>query len=134
MAKKLSNLERVRRYLAKHPNATNAQIVADTGTKVQVIYNLRYLMKKKQKVAPVPVEKVAPVPDVVNQPPHYTDGGVDTIDFIEAKGLGYHLGNVVKYISRAGKKGTNKGLEDLRKARWYLDRAIERNEYANPSV
>jgi hypothetical protein len=126
MAKKLSNLERVRRYLAKYPNATNAQIVADTGTKVQVIYNLRYLMKKKQKVAPVP--------DVVNQPPHYTDGGVDTIDFIEAKGLGYHLGNVVKYISRAGKKGTNKGLEDLRKARWYLDRAIERNEYANPSV
>jgi hypothetical protein len=125
MAKKLSNLERVRRYLAKYPNATNAQIVADTGTKVQVIYNLRYLMKKKQKVAPVP--------GVVNQPPHYTDGGVDTIDFIEAKGLGYHLGNVVKYISRAGKKGTNKGLEDLRKARWYLDRAIERNEYAPPT-
>ena len=66
--------------------------------------------------------------DVVNHPPHYTDGGIEVIDFIEAKRLGYHLGNVVKYICRAGKKGTNTGLEDLRKAQWYLKRAIERNE------
>ena len=68
------------------------------------------------------------VADVVNHPPHYTDGGIEVIDFIEAKRLGYHLGNVVKYICRAGKKGTNTGLEDLRKAQWYLKRAIERNE------
>jgi hypothetical protein len=74
-----------------------------------------------------------PVVDLVNQPPHYKTGGIETIDFIEAKGLGYHLGNVVKYISRAGIKGTNQGLEDLRKARWYLDRAIEKNEFANPT-
>ena len=68
------------------------------------------------------------VTDVVNHPPHYTDGGIEVIDFIEAKRLGYHLGNVVKYICRAGKKGTNSGMEDLRKAQWYLKRAIERNE------
>lgn len=72
--------------------------------------------------------------DMVNNPPHYTDGGIQTIDFIESKGLGYHLGNAVKYISRAGKKGTNQGLEDLRKARWYLDRAIEKNEFANSTI
>jgi len=76
------------------------------------------------------IEKPA---DVVNNPAHYTDGGIETIDYIEAKGLGYHLGNAVKYISRAGKKGTNQGLEDLRKAQWYLARAIEKNEYASPS-
>lgn len=68
--------------------------------------------------------------DAVNHPPHYKDGGIETIDYIEAKRLGYHLGNAVKYISRAGKKGTNQGLEDLRKAQWYLNRAIEKNEIA----
>lgn len=64
--------------------------------------------------------------DPVNHPAHYTAGGIETIDFIEAKQLNYHLGNVVKYISRAGKKGAT--LEDLKKARWYLDREIQRAE------
>ena len=61
-------------------------------------------------------------PDPVNHPPHYTAGGIETIDFIEAKGLDYNLGNVVKYVSRADQKGNK--LQDLEKARWYLDRAI----------
>jgi hypothetical protein len=61
--------------------------------------------------------------DMVNHPPHYKAGGVETIDFIEAKALGYHLGNVVKYITRADHKGNK--LEDLKKAQWYLSRAIE---------
>ena len=73
------------------------------------------------------------VHDPVNHPTHYTDGGIETIDFIEAKRLGFHLGNVVKYICRAGKKGTNMGLQDLQKARWYLDRAIEKNEINPPT-
>lgn len=64
--------------------------------------------------------------DMVNSPAHYTYGGVETIDFIEAKQLDYHCGNVIKYVSRAGRKGER--LEDLRKARWYLDRAISRLE------
>ena len=57
--------------------------------------------------------------DMVDQPPHYKDGGIETIDFIEAKKLGFNLGNAIKYISRAGKK--NDALEDLKKARHYLD-------------
>lgn len=60
--------------------------------------------------------------DVVNHPPHYKVGGIETIDFIEAKGLDYNLGNVVKYVTRADHKGNK--IQDLEKARWYLDRAI----------
>lgn len=62
--------------------------------------------------------------DNVNHPEHYKTGGIETIDFIEAKGLGYHLGNVVKYITRADHKGNRK--EDLLKAQWYLNRAISK--------
>mgnify|MGYP006267888567 CR=1 FL=1 len=65
--------------------------------------------------------------DVVNHPKHYTHGGVETIDFILAKQLGFCLGNVVKYVSRAGVK-THNPLEDLKKARWYLNKEIERLE------
>lgn len=62
--------------------------------------------------------------DMVNHPDHYTDGGIETIDFIEAKKLPYHLGNAVKYISRAGKKHPEKTIEDLQKAIWYINRYI----------
>ncbi len=62
--------------------------------------------------------------DSVNHPPHYTHGGIETIDFIEAKELSWCLGNVVKYVSRAGHKGDK--LEDLKKAAWYLAREIRR--------
>jgi len=61
--------------------------------------------------------------DSVNSPAHYKVGGIETIDFIEAKKLGYNLGNVVKYVSRADHKG--KLLEDLKKAQWYLAREID---------
>lgn len=66
-------------------------------------------------------------PDPVNNPQHYTFGGIETIDYIQAK-LGpegfqaFCLGNVLKYCSRHNHKG---GMEDLRKARWYLDRIIQ---------
>jgi hypothetical protein len=60
--------------------------------------------------------------DKVNSPSHYKVGGIETIDFIEAKGLDYHLGNVVKYVSRAEFKDTK--LENLKKAQWYLNRVI----------
>lgn len=63
-------------------------------------------------------------PDLVNKPPHYTDGGVDTLKFIEAKDLNFRLGNVVKYVSRCGKKMGVNPIEDLEKARFYLDREI----------
>ena len=60
--------------------------------------------------------------DPVNHPEHYKVGGIETIDFIEAKKLGYNLGNVVKYITRSDHKGNR--LQDLRKAQWYLEREI----------
>jgi hypothetical protein len=66
--------------------------------------------------------------DIVNRPSHYTDGGIETIDFIEAKKLPYHLGNAVKYISRAGKKDKSKTVEDLQKAVWYIERYIKQLE------
>ena len=66
--------------------------------------------------------------DNINHPAHYTDGNIEVIDFIEDKQLGYHLGNAVKYISRAGKKDPGKTAEDLRKAVWYLNRYIEKLE------
>jgi hypothetical protein len=65
--------------------------------------------------------------EMVNHPSHY--GGIDNpyeaIKVIEAWDLDFHLGNTVKYISRAGKKNVDKELEDLLKAKWYLDRKIE---------
>lgn len=66
--------------------------------------------------------------DAVNHPAHYTDGKIEVIAFIEDKGLNFHRGNAVKYISRAGKKDPAKEEEDLKKARWYIDREIRRLE------
>jgi len=62
--------------------------------------------------------------DPINHPTHYTDGAIEVIDYIEDKRLGYHLGNAVKYISRAGKKDPSKTVEDLQKAVWYIQRHI----------
>jgi hypothetical protein len=72
---------------------------------------------------PVQIDMFEPeFDDLVNHPAHYKVGGIETIDFIEAKKLGYNLGNVVKYLTRADHKGNR--LEDLRKAQWYLTREI----------
>lgn len=65
--------------------------------------------------------------NAVNHPKYY-QGKIEVIDFIEDKKLGFNLGNCVKYISRAGKKNPDKRIEDLKKARWYLDREISRSE------
>ena len=66
----------------------------------------------------------------VNHPKHYggKDNEYEAIKVIEAWELDFHLGNTVKYISRAGKKGVNKELEDLKKAKFYLDRKIKNLE------
>lgn len=68
--------------------------------------------------------------EIVDHPQHY--GGADAkheaISVIECWGLGFHLGNVVKYISRAGKKPDQDTISDLKKARWYLDRYIKQLE------
>lgn len=70
--------------------------------------------------------------DNVNHPAHYTSGKIEVIDFIEDKELNFNLGNVIKYVSRAGRKRergksqADKTLEDLKKAEWYLSREIKR--------
>ena len=71
------------------------------------------------------------IDDVVNHPSHYTSGKIEVMDFIEDKKLNFARGNVIKYVSRAGKKDPNKELEDLKKAMWYLNREIERLEKEN---
>ena len=63
--------------------------------------------------------------DFINHPPHYNTGDIEVIDFIEDKQLGFHLGNVVKYICRESKGNY---LEDLEKAKWYLDREVARRK------
>lgn len=79
--------------------------------------------EKIVKAIEEPEVKVTPKKeDVINHPSHYTRGNIEVIDFIEDQQLPYHLGNVIKYIARAGHKGDK--LEDLKKARWYLDRYI----------
>lgn len=64
------------------------------------------------------------VQDAVHSPSHYKVGGIETIDFIEAKGLGFNLGNVIKYVARAGHKESR--MLDLQKAMWYLEREIQK--------
>ncbi len=69
--------------------------------------------------------------DLVNHPPHYTYGGIETIDFLEAKSTpeefaGYLRLNCMKYLSRAGHK--ENALQDYKKAAWYLNKLIELND------
>ena len=61
----------------------------------------------------------------INHPKHYNTGKIEVIEFIEDQNLGYHRGNAVKYICRAGRKDPAKTNEDIKKAVWYLDRSIE---------
>lgn len=71
------------------------------------------------------------MPDRVNHPSHYTThpSGIECIDVVEH--MGFNLGNAVKYVWRAGRK-TADPVEDLEKARWYLDREIARLKKGSP--
>lgn len=142
-----------RDYLLKYPDATTKAVIRATGVSPKTVYSVRWALKQDEKdpvkdkanseraiallIPPNPRligstvarpkarlarAKDFAKPDLINHPPHYTQGGVETIDFIEAKKLGYNLGNVIKYITRADHKGSR--IEDLRKAKWYLEREI----------
>ena len=72
--------------------------------------------------------------DNVNSPAHYTSGGIETIDYIEAKlskeeFIGYCKANIIKYLSRGPLKG--KEGEDYRKAQWYCQRLVRAIENGN---
>lgn len=115
--------------LIRQGGMTAGDIADKLGTSVSYVYMVRKEMIKEVLTADEIHLKnaVAQVrTDMVNHPPHYTAGGIETIDFIEAKKLGYNLGNVVKYITRSDLKGDR--LENLKKAQWYLNREIKNAE------
>lgn len=109
--------------------ALDAGGVDDSGTEIK--FDETGMMKEGTKIGGLTLRKLPgdlwtwkkETTDLVNHPPHYTKGGIETIDFIEAKDLNYRLGNVIKYVSRAGKKDSDP-IEDLEKAAWYLQREI----------
>ena len=87
-----------------------------------------YRTEREWISATVPTAKPYP-PSRVHHPDHYggEENPYEAIKIIEAWDLNFHLGNVIKYVSRAGKK--NKDIiEDLKKARWYIDRYIQNLE------
>jgi hypothetical protein len=150
-AKKVSRASLMRQYYNGNPNATPVEVAKKFKTSYQVAYMVKREMDKNKlelaneigkghragnfkriavwqppEMIPMPEPTTAEEPkaDPVNHPEHYKIGGIETIDFIEAKALSYHLGNAVKYITRADHKGNR--LQDLQKAKWYIDRAIEK--------
>lgn len=147
-----SKAYQIRKYVAANPNAKAKDIAKELGVGISYVYTVMWTLKKKTKtklprkvmtlkqikeatarvqefirqdLPPLPstqIEMFEPATDPVNHPAHYKVGGIETIDFIEAKKLGYNLGNVVKYLTRADHKGNRK--QDLEKALWYLNREI----------
>ena len=131
--------QKLNNYLLENPTAKASVVAKLFKVSMQTVYQRRTKLKsaasksKQDKWArsnrpstlvPSAVMSMAVyADDMVNHPPHYKTGGIETIDFIEAKNLGYNLGNVVKYISRADYKGDR--LENLKKAQWYMNREVE---------
>jgi hypothetical protein len=144
--KKTSRAAKMRRYFVVNPTATTTEVAKKFNTSYQTAYMAKKSMDKMvsdavheltkgrevqrkpkwetifMQTSNTPITMEEPAADPVNHPAYYKIGGVETIDFIEAKDLSYHLGNAVKYISRADHKGNR--LQDLEKAKWYIERAI----------
>jgi hypothetical protein len=105
------------------PNAqTSLNLFSDPPKRGRPNKRLRMQSAPLTEVRDGQVRLVKALTDSVNHPPHYKAGGIETIDFIEAKSLNYNLGNVIKYITRADLKGNK--LVDLKKAQWYLNREV----------
>ena len=120
---------KIRRYLAKGKSV--AEIATRLGVSKNNVWTVIWKEKQKAKVAKPEAKQITieewageTKPDLVNHPPHYKAGGIEVIDFIEAKDLNFRLANVVKYVSRAGKKDSDP-VQDLEKAAWYLKREID---------
>jgi DNA-binding CsgD family transcriptional regulator len=112
---------------------SNMKLLTKSSTKVEAVNTLMpleradriRLLRATDRLRLTTLKELnSPNSDNVNHPPHYKIGGIETIDFIEAKSLGYNLGNVIKYVSRADHKGSRD--EDLQKALWYLNREISK--------
>lgn len=137
--KKTSFADKIRKHIGMYPKEKAADTASKFNVSVPYIYTLRSQVKKDKGVKeigqnwmpappipmpPLPITMEEPAADPVNHPAHYKVGGIETIDFIEAKNLNYNIGNVVKYLTRADHKGNRK--QDLEKAMWYLKREIEK--------
>ena len=126
MRKASTKTKNVLAYLEKNPSTKPADVAKKFKMAVQYVYKLRGMSKPSEvfldKSSPKKEKLIMTHHDNVNHPPHYKMGGIETIDFIEAKNLNYNLGNVVKYITRAEYKGNK--IEDLKKAQWYLNREL----------
>jgi len=147
--RKNSQAQKIRVYMTANPDKSVSQVAKDLGFKYHVVYMAkRNMTKRANKLAaqghrmnpitgkilmqaaeplkgakPYQIEMHEPKSDPVNHPAHYKVGGIETIDFIEAKRLNYNMGNAVKYITRADHKGSRK--QDLEKAVWYLKRELD---------
>lgn len=132
---KLSQAETIRQFINANPNKSVSEVAKIMGVKYQIVYMTKRGMEDKEKKLPkntitvsassepAQIEMFEPASDPVNHPAHYKVGGIETIDFIEAKKLNYNLGNAVKYITRADHKGNRK--QDLEKALWYIKRELQ---------
>ena len=135
--------KRIRAYIKQHPTARPAHVAKELGVNPQAVYSVRYEENKKKnqvkKAKPVWVSRAftsnssivekldagangTSAVDMVNHPPHYKVGGIETIQFIKAKlskeeYVGYLRGNVLKYASRLGAKSN--APEDAGKMAWY---------------
>ena len=142
----MNKSQQIRDYAAANPNAKAKEIGEALGVKPTYVHAVLWAIKARAKKARVATTKKAnwktlhisssdkpivnpqitmeePKHDPVNHPAHYKVGGIETIDFIEAKRLNYNMGNAVKYITRADHKGSRK--QDLEKAIWYLKRELD---------
>ena len=120
-AKKKAKVAKKAKAMSK-PNWNSIGVFSSDKSLGQLAYEAGVARAKLRMEGDRQIEMFEPKADPVNNPAHYTVGGIETIDFIEAKKLGYNLGNVIKYLTRADHKGNK--LEDLRKAQWYLTREI----------
>ena len=135
----MSELEKqVREIITNYPDKETwwqADVVGCSERTVQrVKQKIREEKEKNERHYEPPPKKInlnlspLPKPDMINSPPHYTTGGIEVIDYIQAKLTheefrGYLLGNSLKYLSRVGKKGAV--TEDLGKAAWYVKKLSE---------
>jgi hypothetical protein len=138
--KKETKASKIMKYIASNPSAKAKDVAKTLKVSINSVYQATHLARKKVNGRVVSVltpnaqmslalfndSQKKEVKDNVNHPAHYKMGGIETIDFVEAKNLNYNLGNVVKYITRADHKGNK--LEDLKKAQWYLNREVSNLE------
>ena len=136
----MSKKSRILKLLSQ--GKTVREVAKATKSTTKYVYFVRWTDKQKQskivkavtemKATLNALDKIKDKPDPVNRPAHYTAGGIDFIDFAEAKGLteNAYLFNVVKYVVRAGKKVDVDPVQDLENAEFYLKREIARRKRA----